>query len=427
MYSHADAPRQHEPQYDVELLGISKMYGAATAAVQNISLRVERGTFLSLLGPSGCGKTTTLRLIAGFEQPTTGRVLIRGQDVAGLPPYRRDVNTVFQSYALFPHMSVAENIGYALRQRHVGRDEIRHRVEEALEMVRLPGAGARRPAQLSGGQQQRVALARALVNRPTVLLLDEPLSALDLKLRKEMQIELKALQHEVGITFIYVTHDQEEAITLSNRIVVMNGGRLEQEGSPTEVYERPRTRFVADFIGLTNFIAGQVREVTLASPSDGMSRVVVTTDCGDICCASAESDSRVGTSVTIALRPEKISLLDASATPHEGWNAVQGVVTHATFLGAQNEYQVRIDPQRESGQGQLITVRQQNLGALADLSTNGDLDIVMTDGWRAFGPGERVTLTWRHEASLVLSDAGNGATTRDSMSAQAPTPHASRS
>src|SRR6266851_2772215 len=272
------------PLYDVELIGVSKAFGA-TLAVRDLTLRVEQGIFYSLLGPSGCGKTTTLRLIAGFEQPTAGQVLIRDNDVAGLPPYRRDVNTVFQSYALFPHMSIADHIAYGLRQRHVSRAEIRRRVEEALEMVRLKGAGKRRPNEISGGQQQRVALARALINRPTVLLLDEPLSALDLKLRKEMQSELKTLQHTVGITFIYVTHDQEEAITLSNRIAVMNAGRLEQEGTPEEVYEYPQTRFVADFIGLTNFITGTVRE-TYAGESTGADsrKVVVSTAIGEIIC-----------------------------------------------------------------------------------------------------------------------------------------------
>src|SRR5712691_3393575 len=260
-----------EPIYDVELLGISKVFGI-TPAVRDLALRVERGLFFSLLGPSGCGKTTTLRLIAGFEQPTTGRVMIRGVDMVGLPPYRRDVNTVFQNYALFPHMSVADNIAYGLRQRHVSRSEVRRRVQEALEMVRLVGVEARKPSELSGGQQQRVALARALVNRPTVLLLDEPLSALDLKLRKEMQVELKTLQRTVGITFIYVTHDQEEALTLSNRIAVMNAGRLEQEGTPSEVYERPQTRFVADFIGLTNFITGRVRKFYTDEPAGADSR-----------------------------------------------------------------------------------------------------------------------------------------------------------
>ncbi len=273
-----------ETSYDVELLGTSKVFGT-TPAVRDLTLQIERGIFFSLLGPSGCGKTTTLRLIAGFEQPTSGRVLIRGTDMAGLPAYRRDVNTVFQSYALFPHMSVADNIAYGLRQRHVSRSEISRRVQEALEMVRLIGVEMRKPSELSGGQQQRVALARALVNRPTVLLLDEPLSALDLKLRKEMQVELKTLQRTVGITFIYVTHDQEEALTLSNRIAVMNAGCLEQEGTPAEVYERPRTRFVADFIGLTNFITGTVRE-TYAGESTGADsrKVVVSTAIGEIIC-----------------------------------------------------------------------------------------------------------------------------------------------
>src|SRR3989449_6803424 len=271
-----------ELNYDVELLGISKVFGT-TPAVRDVTLQVEQGIFFSLLGPSGCGKTTTLRLIAGFEQPTTGRVMIRGVDVAGLPPYRRNVNTVFQSYALFPHMSVPDNVAYGLRQRHISRTEIRRRVQEALEMVRLVGADKRKPSELSGGQQQRVALARALINRPTVLLLDEPLSALDLKLRKEMQSELKALQRTVGITFIYVTHDQEEAITLSNRIAVMNAGQLEQEGTPTEVYERPQTRFVADFIGLTNFIAGTVHEsYTDRSGGANSKQVAVRTSIGEI-------------------------------------------------------------------------------------------------------------------------------------------------
>jgi len=305
------------PLYDVKLVGVSKTFGV-TWAVRDLTLQVEQGIFYSLLGPSGCGKTTTLRLIAGFEQPTAGQVLIRGIDVAGLPPYRRDVNTVFQSYALFPHMSVADNIAYGLRQRHVSRSEIRRRVDQALEMVRLTGAKERRPAELSGGQQQRVALARALINRPTVLLLDEPLSALDLKLRKEMQSELKALQHTVGITFIYVTHDQEDAITLSNRIAVMNAGQLEQEGTPTEVYERPQTRFVADFIGLTNFIAGTVHE-SFTDRSGGASSqaVAVSTSIGEIICGGQQPQVASGERVTLTLRPEKLQVL-AVDTPAPG-------------------------------------------------------------------------------------------------------------
>src|SRR2546428_5429731 len=223
-----------ELNYDIELLGISKVF-VTTPAVRDLTLQVEQGIFFAFLGPSGCGKTTTLRLIAGFEQPTTGRVMIRGVDVAGPPPYRRNVNTVFQSYALFPHMSVPDNVAYGLRQRHISRTEIRRRVQEALEMVRLVGVEARRPSELSGGQQQRVALARALVNRPTVLLLDEPLSALDLKLRKEMQAELKRLQRETGITFVLVTHDQEEALAMSDRIAVMRDGLVLQVGTPKAI------------------------------------------------------------------------------------------------------------------------------------------------------------------------------------------------
>ena len=223
---------------DVEIIGVTKQFGAVTA-VDAMDLSIARGTFYSLLGPSGCGKTTTLRMIAGFEQPTEGEILLAGQPIAGVPPYHRNVNTVFQHYALFPHMNVAQNVGYGLRQRKVGKAEEERRVTEALALVRLAGYGKRRTWEMSGGQQQRVALARALVNRPTVLLLDEPLGALDLKLRKEMQLELKALQREVGITFVYVTHDQEEALTMSDVIVVMRDGKIQQQGDPTDLYERP--------------------------------------------------------------------------------------------------------------------------------------------------------------------------------------------
>ncbi len=391
------------PIYDVALLGVSKVFGT-TLAVRDLTFQVEQGIFFSLLGPSGCGKTTTLRLIAGFEQPTTGRVMIRGTDVAGLPPYRRDVNTVFQSYALFPHMSVADNIAYGLRQRHVGRAEIRRRVDEALEMVRLVGAGKRRPSELSGGQQQRVALARALVNRPTVLLLDEPLSALDLKLRKEMQAELKTLQRTVGITFVYVTHDQEEAITLSNRIAVMNAGRLEQEGTPTEVYERPQTRFVADFIGLTNFIAGTVREAnTGGSGGANARRVVVSTPIGEIICSGPQPGVASGERVTLTLRPEKVQVLTADTPVRDGWNITVGIVTQATFLGAQNEYLVHIG---DTAGGQGIRVRQQNMGVLTDGVELDGHNVGLDREWRVFGPGERVTLAWPHEASLILREPG---------------------
>src|SRR5512145_1230470 len=245
---------------DVELQNITKRFGDFIA-VDDVSLDIKDGEFFSLLGPSGCGKTTCLRMIAGFELPSEGEIKIRGKSMGDTPPYKRPVNTVFQNYALFPHMTVFENVAFGLEMQKVSRAEIKTRVKEALEMVRLPQLADRKPRQLSGGQQQRIALARALVNRPQVLLLDEPLSALDLKLRKAMQLELKELQHQVGITFIFVTHDQEEAITMSDRIAVMNEGVVQQVGAPREIYESPRNRFVADFIGETNFIEGEVLEV----------------------------------------------------------------------------------------------------------------------------------------------------------------------
>ena len=410
--------------YDVELLGVTKLFGTAPA-VNDLTLKVERGTFFSLLGPSGCGKTTTLRLIAGFEQPTRGQVIIGGNDVAGLPPYRRDVNTVFQHYALFPHMSVADNIAYGLRQRRIPRSEIQQRVAEALQMVRLPGAGSRRPSQLSGGQQQRVALARALVNRPTVLLLDEPLSALDLKLRKEMQSELKALQQSVGITFIYVTHDQDEAITLSDRMVVMNAGRLEQEGTPEEIYERPQTRFVADFIGLTNFLEGTVRESAVGAASRADRRqVVLDTPVGAVICAGWQPDVRAGERVTLTLRPEKIQLLPGQDLAGVGCNAIPGVVTQATFLGPQNEYRVRVGDHNGVG-GRELSVRQQNISTITTVNALDGQDRGIDSGWRAFGPGEQVVVSWRYEASLILRDPGPGARQAEGAQSSAPAARAS--
>ena len=276
-----------------------------------MDLAIERGEFYSLLGPSGCGKTTTLRMIAGFEQPTEGEIFLAGQPIAGVPPYRRNVNTVFQHYALFPHMNVAQNVGYGLRQRKV--DKTRSRTgasSEALALVRLDGYEKRRTWEMSGGQQQRVALARALVNRPTVLLLDEPLGALDLKLRKEMQLELKALQREVGITFVYVTHDQEEALTMSDVIVVMRDGLIQQQGDPTELYERPVNRFVADFIGTSNFMDATVVEDGgdarwSSAPSRGMTLRRTPTD--------PEARPEVGATVTVTTRPERLEVVPAEA------------------------------------------------------------------------------------------------------------------
>ncbi|HER34462.1 MAG TPA: ABC transporter ATP-binding protein, partial [Halothiobacillaceae bacterium] len=299
--------------FAVELVNVTKRFpgpggapGGEVLAVDDVTLQIQDGEFYSLLGPSGCGKTTSLRMIAGFEHPTEGEVYIHGKPMGLTPAYQRNTNMVFQSYALFPHMNIERNVGFGLEMKKVSKEEIRQRVGEALDMVRLSGYGPRKPNQLSGGQQQRVALARALVNRPEVLLLDEPLGALDLKLRKEMQLELKNLQKEVGITFVYVTHDQEEALTMSDRIAVMHQGRALQVGSPTEIYERPSCRFVADFIGETNFLNGVVEE-----QGDGVVCVVV----GGRLRVLAETDETFprGAQVTAAVRPEKIRLLPEPA------------------------------------------------------------------------------------------------------------------
>jgi putative spermidine/putrescine transport system ATP-binding protein len=325
---------------DIRLRGLVKRYGDVTA-VDGIDLDVRRGEFFTFLGPSGSGKTTTLRLIAGFERPDAGVVELRGSDVSPLPPFARDVNTVFQDYALFPHMTVAENVEYGLKIRKVGREDRSTRVQEALDMVRLPALGGRRPGQLSGGQRQRVALARAIVCRPQVLLLDEPLGALDLKLRQEMQVELKRIQSEVGITFLYVTHDQEEALTMSDRLAVFNQGRIEQVGAPAEVYERPGSEFIAGFVGVSNIVERGGRRFTV--------------------------------------RPEKVQLVDGSA---DGLHTEDGVVEDVAYAGMITRYLVALD-----GGGRLQVVRQN----------------LETSSTEALGlQGRRVTVGWRDEHTYVI-------------------------
>jgi spermidine/putrescine transport system ATP-binding protein len=302
-------------------------------AVDDISLDITTGEFFSLLGPSGCGKTTTLRMIGGFELPTAGRIELRGRDVTNDPPDKRPVNMVFQNYALFPHLNVADNIAFGLRRKNVEKGQIGRRVHEALELVHLAGLDRRKPNQLSGGQQQRVALARALVNRPNVLLLDEPLGALDLKLRKQLQLELKRVQSEVGITFVYVTHDQEEALTMSDRIAVMNHGKVEQLGTPEELYERPLTRFVADFIGTTNLLSGAVE-----SADAGTARVRL--DGGDVCVVAGRGLS-IGRTVELSVRPESILIKASNGTAPGSAEPIKGHVEQVAYLGGSVQYQIR--------------------------------------------------------------------------------------
>lgn len=324
---------------EVEVVELSKRFGE-TAAVCNVSFRIQSAEFLTLLGPSGCGKTTVLRLIAGFERPDDGRVKLGGLDVTEEPPYRRPVTTVFQHYALFPHLDVFGNVAFGLERRHVARPEIRRRVGEALEMVRLTGLDRRRPSELSGGQQQRVALARAAVLRPRVLLLDEPLAALDLKLRKEMQVELKWLQRQLGICFVYVTHDQAEALTMSDHVVVMNEGRIEQTGTAREVYDAPATEFVAGFIGSSNMIRG-----TLVAVGDHASVVEI----AGTRVEAASVRGEAGDAVRVMIRPEKVMLL-----PPDTAGTVGGSVEAGLYLGDSMQWRIRI------ADGQLVTVSEQN-------------------------------------------------------------------
>jgi spermidine/putrescine transport system ATP-binding protein len=358
---------------DVRLIELTKRF-REIVAVDAISLDIRIGEFFSLLGPSGCGKTTTLRMIGGFELPTSGRIELRGRDVTMEPPEQRPVNMVFQSYALFPHLSVFDNVAFGLRRRKVPDADVRRRVGDALELVRLTGYDRRGPGELSGGQQQRVALARALVCEPTVLLLDEPLGALDLKLRRQLQVELKRVQVEVGITFVYVTHDQEEALALSDRIAVMNGGHIEQLGTPEELYDRPRTRFVADFIGTTNLLSGTVASVT----SDG---AILDLEAGGRCVVGADGLAP-GAAVEIAVRPEALELIprpaaDSAAADDAAGSWLRGTIEQSAYLGTSINYQVRMDV------GQRVVA-----------------SVPRTQG--RISAGTSVVIRWRSEDTLVL-------------------------
>ncbi len=316
-------------EFAVELREVVKRFitpeGNEMAAVDNVTMQIKQGEFFSMLGSSGCGKTTSLRMIAGFEWPTEGEVFIDGEAQGHKPPFLRPVNTVFQNYALFQHMTVSENIAFGLEMEKVEKKEIERRVGEALDMVKLGGMGRRKPKQLSGGQQQRIALARSLIKRPKVLLLDEPLGALDLKLRKEMQLELKSLQQEVGITFIYVTHDQEEALTMSDRIAVMSLGKVRQMGTAVEIYERPTSRFVADFIGESNFLDGKAKSIK------GDQAVVSIPAWDEDLAGIVTGKVKVGDDVSVSIRPEKVRLTDKQGIKE---NSLEGVVTTSTYIGS---------------------------------------------------------------------------------------------
>jgi spermidine/putrescine transport system ATP-binding protein len=361
----------------VELQGVTKRFGDFTA-VRELDLSFGRGEFFTLLGPSGCGKTTTLRMVAGFERPSEGRVLIDGVDVADLPPFRRPTNTVFQSYALFPHLSVEDNVAFGLRRKHVAGDEVRRRVAAELERVGLAPEAKRKPRQLSGGQQQRVALARALINLPTVLLLDEPLGALDMKLRKGLQIELKKIQRDVGITFIYVTHDQEEALTMSDRIAVMNRGVIEQLDSPEAVYERPRTTFVAGFIGVSNLMPARV---VSANGRVGELRL----DSGVQVHADGVDGLEVDERCYAVVRPEKLRIQRIEEPPEGDRPSVEGIVESSLYLGTSTQFVVRL------ADGVAMTVLVPN----ADEVERQQLP----------GAGVRVRLTWASEHTHVVREA----------------------
>jgi spermidine/putrescine transport system ATP-binding protein len=366
-------------EFDLEFRNVSKAFDAVKA-LDDVTLQVRRGEFLSLLGPSGCGKTTSLRLIAGFEQPTRGEIFLDGQPVSRVPPYRRNVNTVFQHYALFPHMTVTDNVAFGLRMKRLPANEVAERVKKMLALVELPDLGGRFPHQLSGGQQQRIALARALVNEPTVLLLDEPLGALDLKVRRRMQQELKRIHREVGVTFIYVTHDQEEALTMSDRIAVMNHGRIEQLDTPSAVYERPHTRFVASFIGMTNALPG-----TVEGRDNGA--IVVRTVDGTRLRGLADKSMLEGADVDVTVRPEKIRL--SRQIPSLVENCLEGRIAEIVYQGANTEYHVAL---KSGPRLRAVTQNSNGIGgeALADV-------------------GAAVFVHWPASATLVMGASKDGA------------------
>ena len=364
-----EAPGRQGGGRDLGLHGVTKRFGDFVA-VDDLTLNVPEGSFFALLGASGCGKTTTLRMVAGLERPTAGRILLGDDDITELKPYKRPVNTVFQTYALFPHLTIFENVAFGLRRTK--SKEIKRKVGEMLELVELQDYGQRRPGQLSGGQQQRVALARALINSPRVLLLDEPLGALDLKLRRAMQIELKRIQTEVGITFVHVTHDQEEAMTMADTIAVMNAGRIEQLGVPGELYGHPRTTFVANFLGQSNLIPGVVR----SSSGDEF----VTEVHGVKVLASKVTSTELEGNVWVGVRPEKVTLQSAGEGLRDGLNRLaDGVVTDVSYVGVSTQYLVRLPFDQE------LTVFEQNTGERAP-----------------FREGERVDLTWHPDHTFLL-------------------------
>jgi spermidine/putrescine transport system ATP-binding protein len=368
------------PEIDVRLVDVTKAFGPDVVAVDHITLDVMDGEFFSLLGPSGCGKTTTLRMIGGFEEPTSGLIELQGQDVTWLPPHKRNVNTVFQNYALFPHLTIFDNVAFGLRRRKVEESEVKRRVAEMLELVELRGFDRRKPGQISGGQAQRVALARALINRPAVLLLDEPLGALDLKLRKQMQVELKRIQQEVGITFIYVTHDQEEAMTMSDRIAVMNKGRYEQLDQPEELYERPRTRFVASFLGASNLLHGSI-----TGTADGYT-VVQLAGGPQVRVPTTQVAGRPA--VDVGVRPEKIRIQDVGVELRPTDNRLHGVITDTLYTGVSTQVRVELPD------GTMLTIYEQNLSRAS-----------RSDAWR---PGDQVDLGWAPDDTFAVDPLSSG-------------------